>query len=616
MLTHVQLRQKFSEFWKKRNHKESPPILLVPQNDSTTLFTGSGMQPLVPYLLGEPHPQGNKLYNIQPCFRSQDIDEVGDNRHTTFFEMMGNWSLGDYFKKEQLTWFWEFLTDEIKLSKEKLYVTVFGGDKKNNLPPDEESIKIWEKSGVPENKIFKYGPEKNWWSRAGVPDNMPAGEPGGPDSEVFYEFTQIPHDKKFGDRCHPNCDCGRFLEIGNSVFMQYKKNGDGTFSDLPAMNVDFGGGLERILAASNNDPDVFKIDVLWPIILRTEEVTKKTYKGNEKYMRKIADHVRASVFLIANGIEPYKTDRGSVLRKLIQDSVDAVQDLGIKHSIISYLAEPIINSYKNSYSEIKNYDEKIKNILSIEEQNYLKRIISEESTLKQILIKQGLETGGPIIDGKKIIDGKILFDLKQSKGISLPTINRFLKSNKLLDKLELDLEGYEKALEKHRKISRKGATKKFKGGLADQSEQTIKYHTATHLLHQALFDTLGDSIRQEGSNITGERLRFDFYSVIKPTNEQIKQVEKIINDKINEKLPVSFKIIPKDEALKLGAKSFFREKYPEMVKVYFVGNYSKEFCGGPHVKNTFEIGKIEIYKFEKIGSNLYRIYAKGSSVNR
>ena len=267
MITHVQLRNLFIEFWKKRDHKESTPISLVPQNDPTTLFTGSGMQPLVPYLLGEPHPQGSKLYNIQPCFRSQDIEEVGDNRHTTFFEMMGNWSLGNYFKKEQLAWFWEFLTEVIKLPKEKLYVTLFKGTKE--IPADEESYKIWKQLGIPETHIFKY--EGNWWSRSGSPKQMPSGEPGGPDSEVFYEFRQIPHNNKFGEKCHPNCECGRFLEIGNSVFMQYKKLPDDSFSELPKKNVDFGGGLERILAALNDNSDVFQTNVFLPIITAIEK---------------------------------------------------------------------------------------------------------------------------------------------------------------------------------------------------------------------------------------------------------------------------------------------------------------------------------------------------------
>ncbi|MEK7597419.1 MAG: alanine--tRNA ligase [Patescibacteria group bacterium] len=594
MLTHVQLRNKFAEFWKKNNHKEIPPIPLVPQNDPTTLFTGSGMQQLVPYLLGEPHPQGKRIFDIQPCFRSQDIEEVGDNRHTTFFEMMGNWSLGDYFKKEQLIWFWNFLTVELKLPKEKLYVTVFAGDKKNNLPPDEESIQIWGKIGIPENKIFKYGPERNWWSRAGVPDNMPAGEPGGPDSEVFYEFTQIPHDKKFGEKCHPNCDCGRFMEIGNSVFMQYKKNDDGSFSDLPAMNVDFGGGLERILAAENNDPDVFKTDAFLKIISEIERLSGKIYENNNKSkMRIIADHLKGATFLITGGVRPGNKEHGYVLRRLLRRSAIKMHELTDgKTTDFAEIAD---------IGVLKTYD----GAQGIERKKLQKEviaIIAEEIKKFNLSITKGLKE----IKKMDKVDGKIAFDLYQNFGFPYElTEELFREKGQEIDKKQFVLE-----FNKHKDLSRSASAGKFKGGLADHSEQTIKYHTATHLLHQALFDVVGSDIRQEGSNITTDRLRFDFASTLKPTEEQIKKVEKIINNKIKESLPVEYKIVPKEEALKLGAKSFFREKYPDMVKVYFIKNYSKEFCGGPHVKNTFEIGKIQIYKFEKIGSNLYRIYAK------
>jgi alanyl-tRNA synthetase len=593
MLTHVELRNLFINFWKKRDHKESPPIPLVPQNDPTTLFTGSGMQPLVPYLLGEPHPQGNRLYNIQPCFRSQDIDEVGDNRHTTFFEMMGNWSLGDYFKKEQLPWFWEFLTKELSLPKEKLYVTVFAGDKKNNLPADEESIEIWKKLGVPENKIFKYGPEHNWWSRAGVPDNMPVGEPGGPDSEVFYEFTDVPHNSKYGKTCYPNCECGRFLEIGNTVFMQYKKTEKG-FEELPKKNVDFGGGMERILAAVNNNPDVFMTNLYQPIISAVEEVSHKTYgdEENKKRIRIIADHLKTAASLINTDVVPANKERGYFLRRLLRRV--SVKMLQLKGETVQ--AKDLIPSVKaimKIYEGVYFVSADIKKI---------QPVIEEEINRFNQTLKNGLK----ILETIEKPTGKQVFDLYQSFGFPMELTKELLKEKGF----DIDEVEFEKEFEKHKNLSRSSSSGMFKGGLADHAQQTIKYHTATHLLHQALFDVMGDDIRQEGSNITVERLRFDFYSIVRPTDDQIKQVGKIINDKVKEKIPVEFKIIPKDEALKLGARSFFREKYPDMVKVYFVGNYSKEFCGGPHVKNTSEIGKIEIYKFEKIGSNLYRIYAK------
>ena len=591
-LTHVQLRKKFAEFWEKNDHKEIPPIPLIPQNDPTTLFTGSGMQQLVPYLLGEPHPQGKRIFDIQPCFRSQDIEEVGDNRHTTFFEMMGNWSLGDYFKKEQLTWFWNFLTAKLKLPKEKLYVTVFEGAK--DLPPDEESIKVWKSLGIPEDHIFKYGPEKNWWSRAGVPQNMPAGEPGGPDSEVFYEFSQVPHDKKFGEKCHPNCDCGRFMEIGNSVFMQYKKNDDGTFSDLPAMNVDFGGGLERILAAKNNDPDVFKTDAFSKIILEIEKLSGKIYEGdNRSKMRIIADHLKGATFLIAGGVMPGNKEHGYVLRRLLRRS--AIKMYELTEGKTTDFAEIADNGVLATYDGAQGIERK-------KLQKEVVMIIAEEIRKFNLSITKGLK------EIKKIdkVDGKIAFDLYQNFGFPYElTEELFREKGQEIDRKQFVLE-----FNKHKELSRSSSAVKFKGGLADHSAQTIKYHTATHLLHQALFDVVGKDIRQEGSNITTDRLRFDFSSTVKPTQEQIEKVGVTVNQKIKESLKVEFKIIPKEEAMKLGAKSFFREKYPDMVKVYFVGNYSKEFCGGPHVKNTSEIGKIEIYKFEKIGSNLYRIYAK------
>lgn len=593
LTTHVKLRQLYANFWIKLGHKEVPSISLVPQNDPTTLFTGSGMQQLVPYLLGEIHPLGKKLYNIQPCFRSQDIDEVGDNRHTTFFEMMGNWSLGEYFKKDQITWFWEFLTKELRIEKQKLYVTVFEGDKKNNLPADTESIKVWKSLGIDENHIFKYGPVKNWWSRAGVPDNMPLGEPGGPDSEVFYEFTHIAHDPKYGKICHPNCDCGRFMEIGNSVFMQYKKTEKG-FEVLPKKNVDFGGGLERILAALNNDPDVFLTDLYTPIIKAIEKVSNKQYQldADKQKIRIIADHLKAATFLIKTGVFPANKERGYFLRRLLRRT--SVKMLKLKGSTINALdlapvIESIIKIYKNIYFENRDFEK-------------IEPVVEEEINRFNKTLNNGLK----ILEKIDNPSGKQVFDLYQSYGFPKELTEELLKEKNL----NFDKKQFDEEFEKHKAMSRTSSAGMFKGGLADHSAKTINYHTATHLLHQALIDVMGETIRQEGSHITGERLRFDFYSPIKPTYEQIKQVELIINKKIQESLPVEFKIIPREKAYKIGARSFFREKYPEMVKVYFVGDYSKEFCGGPHVKNTLEIGQIKIFKFEKIGSNLYRVYAK------
>lgn len=598
IITHVQFRDLFKKFWEKKSHVEVPPIPLVPKDDSTTLFTGFGMQQLVPYLLGEPHPLGKKLYNIQPCFRAQDIEEVGDNRHTTFFEMLGNWSLGAYFKEEQLKWCWDFFTNELSLPKEKLYISVFAGTK--TIARDEESASIWKKLGVPEEKIFYYGVDKNWWSRAGVPENMPAGEPGGPDSEIFYDFGEELgfHEKSQwrNHKCHPNCDCGRFLEIGNSVFMQYKKNSDGSFSDLPNKNVDFGGGLERILAAVNNDPDVFKTDIFSTIISEIERRSAKKYANSttQSSFRIIADHLKAASFIAKEGIEPSNKERGYVLRRLIRRCAVKMMQLDMNpEKDIPYICKTIIKNYQDVYFQKKDIVD-------------LHILIGEEAMSFLSTMNRGVK----FLQNSGEINGKLLFDLKQNYGFPLEIALELLKEWKILINEDKIKNEFHDQFIKHQQFSRKSSAGKFKGGLADHSDQVLKYHTATHLLHQALFDVMGTDVRQEGSNITSERLRFDFYSPQKPETPQINKVLEIINSKIKESLPVSFKIIPKGEALKIGAKAFFREKYGDMVKVYFIGNYSKELCGGPHVKNTQEIGKVEIYKFEKIGSNLYRIYAK------
>lgn len=592
--SHRQLRHKFAKFWTRKNHKEVPPIPLVPKDDPTTLFTGSGMQQLVPYLLGKPHPLGEKLYNIQPCFRSQDIDEVGDNRHTTFFEMLGNWSLGTYFKQEQLDWCWAFFTKELALPKSKLYVTVFAGTK--SLPRDIESASIWKKLGVSENHIFYYGADKNWWSRAGVPESMPAGEPGGPDSEMFYEFTQVTHKPKFGTKCHPNCDCGKFMEICNSVFMQYRKQRDGSFAELPNKNVDFGGGLERILATLNNNPDVFLSNIFKRIIETAEIASERKYAEalNKSYIRVIADHLKGATLLIADGVTPSNKERGYVLRRLLRRAMVKMHQLNDKFGTQFDRYKIILQESMKMYDKIYLDSQK--------DSDRIYTIVQEELEKFSNTLTAGLKQVQKI--GK--IDGKKAFDLYQSFGFPLElTEELFKEKGQVINKKQFYQE-----FNKHKELSRTASSGMFKGGLADHSDQVLKYHTATHLLHQALFYVLGNNVRQEGSNITTDRLRFDFYSPKKPMIGEIKKVEAIINKKIKEGLPVSYKIMPKDQAFKIGAKAFFKEKYPDMVKVYFISNYSKEFCGGPHVKNTKEIGNIGIYKFEKIGSNLYRIYAR------
>lgn len=599
-IDHKSFRKLFGDHMKSKGHVEVPSIPLVPKDDPTTLFTGSGMQQLVPYLLGEVHPLGTRLYDFQRCLRSQDIDEIGDNRHILLFEMVGNWSLGDYFKKEQLQWIFQFLVNQLHLDPNKLYVTAFKGE--DGLPQDKESIEIWkaefEKVGIKAdigNHIYLYDATKNWWSRAGVPSNMPAGEPGGPDSEIFYEFTHVQHDKKFGEECHPNCDCGRYLEICNSVFMQYKKNTDGSFSPLPKQNVDFGGGLERFIMAMENNPDIFETSLFAPIIKEIESITHLSYSDekNRPPMRIIADHLKASVFLIKDGVLPSNKEQGYVLRRLLRRLTVKLRKLLGKlpsPDEVAAVSEKVLELYEGVYFE------------PAKDMELIKPIITDEIKKFNMSLEKGIKQ----IEKIPTIDGKIAFDLYQSYGFPLEvTEELYREKGQQIDKVQFMAE-----FNKHKDLSRSASAGKFKGGLADQSEQTLKYHTATHLLHQALFDILGSDIRQEGSNITSERLRFDFYCLHKPTDEQIQQVIALVNEKITAKLPVEFKILPKKEAELLGAKSFFREKYPDMVKVYFVGDYSKEFCGGPHVKNTGEIGQFSLVKFEKIGNNMYRIYGK------
>ena len=595
-MTHQQLRDTFSSFWKKRSHVEVPPIPLVLENDPTTLFTGSGMQQLVPYLSGQEHPLGTRLYNIQRSFRSQDIEEVGDNRHTTFFEMMGNWSLGDYFKEEQLSWVWEYLTKELQLSPEKLYVSCFEGN--SDVPKDAVSERIWKKLGLQDNHILFYDAKKNWWSRAGEPKHMPAGEIGGPDSEVFYDFGEELklHEQSAWKHtpCHPNCDCGRFLEIGNSVFIQYKKNPDGSLSELPKKNVDFGGGLERQLAAVNNDPDVFRTDVLWPIVESIQQLSGKHYDPeHQPAMRVIADHMRASVLLIADGVRPSNTEQGYVLRRMIRRSVRFAACLNLSGGFTTTLAKTVGELFVTAYPHIMYQQRTIASTLLAEEQKF-KRTLSH-----------GLQEFDRMVSKNKRISGKDAFLLYESYGFPVEITSELATEKGI----SIDLEGFSEEKQRHQNVSRKGLDKKFKGGLADQSEQTIKLHTATHLLHQALRDILGTHVQQKGSNITAERLRFDFSHTERVTDEQVKQIEKIVNEKITLDLPVSKKVTTYNEAIAEGALAFFGERYPEKVNVYSIGDYSKEICGGPHVEHTQQLGRFSIQKEQSAGSGLRRMYA-------
>lgn len=596
MVSANDVRAKYLKFFQDRGHVEIPSAPLVPENDPSTLFTSSGMQPLVPNLLGQPHPSGKRLVNSQKCFRAQDIDEVGDNRHTTFFEMLGNWSLGDYFKEEQLAWFYEFLTKELKLPAEKLSVSVFEGD--GLIPRDEESVAIWKKLGIPEKRIFYYGVKKNWWSRSGVPENMPTGEPGGPDSEVFYEFTSVQHDPKFGKTCHPNCDCGRFLEIGNSVFMQYQKQNDGSFKELPQRNVDFGGGLERTTAAVNDDPDIFKTDLFTGAIKNLEALQKSesSYKENPEPYRIITDHLKAAIFISLEEIKPSNKQQGYLLRRLIRRAMVHSRKLGMKNDEwLSNLLPTLIQPYLKHYPELWNKSAQVNEVITAEVDKFRKTI------------DRGLAEFNKLQDSQ--LNSLSAFNLYQSYGFPLEvTEELFEQKGKHLDKEE-----FNRIFEFHKKASRTAAAGMFKGGLRDQSEIVTRYHTATHLLHAALRKILGDHVQQKGSNITAERLRFDFSHSEKLTDAQIRQVEDLVNEKISENLKVQRVEMPKSQALAEGAMAFFPEKYPEMTSVYTIGDFSKELCGGPHVQSTGEIGRIKITRQEAVSAGVRRIYATALS---
>lgn len=607
----TQIRSKFLDFFKQspRNHAVIPPAPLVLANDPTTLFTSSGMQPLIPYLLGETHPKGSRLVDSQPSFRSQDIDEVGDNRHTTFFEMLGNWSLGGYFKQEQLPWFWEFLTKVLNLPDNRLYVSVFEGNKE--VEKDETSAQIWQKLGIPKSRIFYYGVDKNWWSRSGPPNNMPKGEIGGPDSEVFFEFTQIKHNPKFGKTCHPNCDCGRFLEIGNSVFIQYQKQSDGSLKELSQKNVDFGGGLERLTAAVNDDPDVFKTDLFLDAINNLEAITKaKTdYKSNPKPYRIIVDHLRASIFMAAEGVLPSNKQQGYMLRRLIRRSMLYSRELGIEgDEWLSNCLPSIIKPYSSSYPAVGKKVAEISEVLTGEVDRFRKTI---NKGLREFDKYVTIGQVGKPETRKKILDPKSIFNLYQTYGFPYELTKEEAEKRhiKIPSRKEFDQE-----LAHHQNLSRSSSKGMFKGGLADHSETVTKLHTATHLLHQSLRQVLGKHVQQTGSNITAERLRFDFKHPEKLTPKELKQVESLINQKIKENLPVHKTIEDKDMALKSGALAFFKEKYPDKVSVYTIGDpegkwFSREFCGGPHVSSTGKIGPVKINKEESIGGGVRRIYA-------
>lgn len=615
-MTAKELKTKFLNFFKEKKHVIIPSSSLIPEYDPTVLFTTAGMHPLIPYLLGEPHPEGHRLANVQPCVRTDDIDEVGDAWHLTFFEMLGNWSLGDskaangigegYFKREAIKMSFEFLTSNkwLSIPKERLAVSIFEGDK--DAPRDDEAREIWLDVGVLANKIFFYGKKENWWG--------PPGEigPCGPDTEIFYD-TKKPHDPKFGDVCHPNCRCGRFVEIWNNVFMQYQKKlkiqkpkfKEYEFVSLKQKNVDTGMGLERTLAVLQGKSNVFETDLFWPIIKIIENLSQNALKGkaynlDPKPYRIIADHMRAATFILAEGIQPSNIEQGYILRRLIRRVIRYARllDIAKKENLTKKLVEKIIEIYGSDYPRLIQNKSFIIQELQKEEERFEKTLERGLKELKKIILKIKSKV-------ERQIPGIEAFHLYDTYGFPLELTQELAREHGV----EVDVKGFKDSFRKHQELSRRGAEKKFKGGLVEFTKETTRLHTATHLLHQALRDVLGKHVRQAGSNITAERLRFDFTHPSKLSKDQIKRIEEIVNSKIRQALPVTFTEMKFEEARKRGALAFFRERYPEKVKVYSIGDYSKEICGGPHVKNTRELGKFKIIKEEASSAGVRRIKA-------
>ncbi|HSX14709.1 MAG TPA: alanine--tRNA ligase [Candidatus Saccharimonadales bacterium] len=634
-----EIRQKYLDFFKAKDHTIIPRANLVPQDDPTTLFTGSGMQPLLPYLLGQKHPSGTRLVNSQTCFRAEDIDEVGDNRHTTFFEMLGNWSLGEYFKAEQLPWLFEFLTDVVGLDPTKLYVTALIGDDTYKIPRDTESVETWTKlfkdKGIdpkvaemgseadsynrgikPDERIFLYDVKKNWWNRGEKgPRTTPVGDPCGPSAEVFYLFDGIEHDAKWGMHCHPNCDCGRFLEIANSVFMQYVKTKDDGLVDLPHKNVDFGGGLERIAAAALDNSDVFKISLMWPIIEKLEQISGKKYQDHVEAKRIIADHMRSAVFMACDGVMPSNTGQGYVLRRLLRRAIRRGHELGIEQGLIREVAPVVANLYRDAYPEVIKHEDKVIRILEHEEKVFrqtLRKGLREFDKLRLEFLHYGSEKDGSEVEGPLLLTGELIFKLFDTYGFP-PELSAEEAGKRDIQLADDWRENFDQLMTEQRERSRTATKGVFKGGLTDQSDKTIKYHTATHMLYKALRTVLGDDVEQRGSNITPERTRFDFSHHGKVTPEQQREVEKIVNDAIKADLPVTFKEMPTKEALDMGARGHFGEKYGDTVKVYTIGDpakpYSMELCGGPHVEHTGVLGHFKIIKEEASSAGVRRIKA-------
>lgn len=613
-MTINEVRRKYLEFMKSKGHVVLQSSSLVPENDPTTLFTAAGMQPMINYILGESHPMGTRITDTQKCFRSQDIEEVGDNRHTTFFEMLGNWSFGDYFKKDQIAFMYEFLTDEkngLGLDKDRLYFSCYAGNESLNLSKDDESKNFWIENGIDESHVSFYDDKKNWWSRSGTPEKMPEGEPGGPDSEMFFDFDpkeekEIHENSQFkNEACHPNCDCGRFIEIGNSVFIQYKKTGD-KLVELEQKNVDFGGGLTRMAAATVDDNDIFNLDIFADAKNILENISSKKYsvpsplrgaslgeaeplslgKGQgigqgaietQKNFRIIFDHVHAATFLIGDGVVPGNKDQMYFVRRLIRRAIVAGHKLNIHENFTKIIGETFINKYKEA-------EEYLGDNLSKNRDKILDELDKEEVKFRKTM-NSGMKEFEKI--SHKDISGEEAFNLLQSFGFPIELTQELANDAKI----KVDLEGFNKLKQEHAEKSRTSSEGMFKGGLADQGEVTTALHTACHLMLAGMRKVLGDGVSQKGSNITAERLRFDFTFTRKIEDDEKRKIEDYVNDAIKNGFDVSIDEIPKSLAKADGVTGAFWEKYPEIVKVYTMKGrngdvYSKELCGGPHVESS------------------------------
>jgi alanyl-tRNA synthetase len=585
-MTELELRDKFLEYFRGKKHAITASASLIPENDSSVLFTTAGMHPLVPYLLGEVHPEGNRLANYQKCIRTGDIDEVGDDWHLTFFDMLGNWSLGDYFKKEAIEWSYEFLTKELEIPSDKLAVSVFKGD--DDAPFDRESFDLWKKQGIDESRIYMYDKTENWWG--------PAGNTGpcGPDTEIFY----ISNRKACSDDCQPSCNCGKYAEIWNNVFMEYNKTDNGDFEPLLNKNVDTGMGLERTVAILNGKKSVYELDIFKSTVKMLKEFSKDE---NEISERIIIDHVRAACFILAEGIMPSNLDQGYVLRRLIRRAIRQARKLGIEHHITPLLAVPILKSHAELYPELEEKNDYVISELEKEETKFANTL---EKGLK--VFEKELEIFKSTKKNGSKFSGKTAFYLYQTYGFPIEMIVEELRDSKI----DIDRSKFDNEYKKHQQLSRKGAEKKFKGGLSDHSNETVKLHTATHLLHQALREILGEHVMQKGSNITTERLRFDFIHPQKVTENELDKVEKLVNEQIKRGLDVKVSEITVDEAKKRNAIGLFESKYGKKVKVYQIGNFSIEICGGPHVNNTKELISFKISKEQAVSAGIRRIKAK------